>query len=158
MPRGPRITIRNSCYHIITRGNQKQPVFLEEADYKRYLSFLARYKRKFEAKVYAFCLMPNHIHLILNIENPENVSKIMKCLNLSYALFFNSKYDKVGHLWQDRFKSKIIENSSYLLECINYVEMNPVRSNLISNITKYPWTSYNFKVDKSDFLDELFMV
>lgn len=156
MPRTARITMENACYHIITRGNQKQLVFMEPVDYKRYLSILAKYKRKYKFKLYCFCLMPNHVHLIMEVKNPLLLSKIMRGLNLSYVLYFNSKYQKVGHLWQDRFKSKIIEKDAYLLECINYIETNPLRANLVSRLNEYHWSSYNFKAMNTDILDNLF--
>ncbi len=154
MPRAARITIEKACYHIITRGNQKQNVFKTPPDYQKYLLLLTRYKRRYKFKLYCFCLMPNHIHLIIEVDNPEYLSKIMRGLNLSYALYFNLKYSKVGHLWQDRFKSKIIEKDAYLLECIKYIEANPIRAFLTSYMHEYPWSSYNFKEEK--ILDNLY--
>ncbi|MFH1354847.1 MAG: transposase [Candidatus Omnitrophota bacterium] len=155
MPRTARITVENACYHIITRGNQKQCVFGETVDYEMYLSILNKYKKRFKFKLYSFCLMPNHVHLIVEIKETFKLNKIMRGLNLSYTLYFNAKYKKVGHLWQDRFKSKIIEGNSYLLECINYIEANPVRASLVSQICGYPWSSYNFR-EKNYILDSLF--
>jgi len=86
--------------------------------------------------------------MIIEVDNPGDLNKIMRGLNLSYTLYFNLKYQKVGHLWQDRFKSKIIEKGAYLLECIKYIETNPVRASLASNINGYPWSSWNFKEGK----------
>ncbi len=156
MPRTARITIENACYHIITRGNQKQCVFQESKDYEKYLSILTKYKEKYRFRLYCFCLMPNHVHLMIKVKNPDLLSTIMKGLNLSYTLYFNFKYDKVGHLWQDRFKSKIIEKDSYLLECITYIENNPLRASLISNLGDYAWSSYNLRKIKNKLLDSLF--
>ena len=156
MPRRTRIVEENACYHIITRGNQKQPVFKEARDFEKYLAILAKYKKKYKFKLYCFCLMPNHIHLIIEVARPSLLSKIMKCLNLSYALYFNSKYEKVGHLWQDRFKSKIIERDSYLLDCINYIEANPVRASLTKTMEEYPWSSHNFRKTNNAILDSIF--
>ena len=156
MPRTVRITQENGCYHIITRGNQKQFVFLEPADYEKYLYILTKYKKRYKFKLYCFCLMPNHVHLVMEIKNSSEFSKIMKCLNLSYAIYFNSKYKKVGHLWQDRFKSKIIGKDSYLLECINYIEANPVRASLAKSIEEYAWSSWKFKQLQNSILDDLF--
>ena len=156
MPRGARIIMENACYHIITRGNQKQCVFLDAADYQFYFSLLRKYKKRFGFKLYCFCLMPNHVHLIIEVKDPHKLNKLMRSLNLSYTLHFNSKYNKVGHLWQDRFKSKIIEKDGYFLECINYIEANPVRASLVSRMHEYPWSSYNFRNSKDDILDNLF--
>ena len=154
MPRSARITIKKSCYHIITRGNQKQTVFKEPADYQKYLLLITRYKNRYHFKLFCFCLMPNHVHLIIEVDNPKHLNKIMHGLDLSYTLYFNSKYEKVGHLWQDRFKSKIIEKDAYLIECIRYIEANPVRANLASSIQQYPWSSFNFK--ENTILDSLY--
>ena len=154
MPRSARVTMKKSCYHIITRGNQKQTVFKEPTDYQKYLLLITRYKNKFKFKLFCFCLMPNHIHLIIEVDNPEDLNKIMHGLNLSYTLYFNQKYKKVGHLWQDRFKSKIIEKDAYLIECIGYIESNPIRASLVSSIQQYPWSSFNFK--ENTILDNLY--
>jgi len=98
--------------------------------------------------------MPNHVHLIIEVKNPQVVSMIMRGLNLSYTIYFNSKYKKVGHLWQDRYLSKIIHKDRYMLDCINYIETNPVRANLISNIATYYWSSYRLRLtQKKNILD-----
>lgn len=156
MPRTARVTLENACYHIITRGNQRQLVFLDSQDYEKYLHILSRYKRRHKFKLYSFCLMPNHVHLIIEVDNPLDLSRIMTKINLSYTLYFNYKYKKVGHLWQDRFKSKIIEKDAYLLECINYIETNPLRASLVKRIEEYAWNSYRFRVKNSNLLDGLF--
>jgi len=154
MPRTARITIEKACYHIITRGNQKQTVFKDPSDYQKYLLLLTRYKDKYRFMLYCFCLMPNHVHLIIEVDKAEQLNRIMRGLNLSYTLYFNFKYEKVGHLWQDRFKSKIIEKDAYLLECIRYIEANPVRASLASSIHDYHWSSHNLK--ENTILDNLY--
>ncbi|MBU1125120.1 MAG: transposase [Candidatus Omnitrophica bacterium] len=155
MPRTARITMENCVYHIITRGNQKQSVFREYSDYEKYLSLLSKYKKRHQFKLYCFCLMPNHVHLILHIEEPVIVNKILRSLNLSYTRFFNFKYKTVGHLWQDRFKSRIIAQDRYLEECMKYIEGNPLRAGLNWYIEDYPWSSYAFRLKKSILVDKL---
>jgi len=98
--------------------------------------------------------MPNHVHLIIEVDKPDHLNKIMRGLNLSYTLYFNLKYATVGHLWQDRFKSKIIEKDAYLIECIKYIENNPLRASLAASLGEYPWDSYNLKGNK--ILDSLY--
>lgn len=154
MPRAARITTANACYHVITRGNQKQSIFLHTEDYEKYLGLLNKYKKRYNCKLYCFCLMPNHVHLIIEVKNSLGLSQIMRCLNLSYALYFNAKYEKVGHLWQDRFKSRLIEKDSYLIDCIKYIESNPVRSSLVNQQDEYLWSSCRIK----DILDNLFAI
>lgn len=156
MPRTARITMENAFYHIITRGNQKQLVFRDAADYEKYLSILTKYKKRYKFRLYCFCLMPNHVHLVIEVQNPLVLNKIMRGLNLSYTLYFNSRYEKVGHLWQDRFKSKIIEKDAYLLECMNYIEANPIRASLVSDLEGHAWSSYHFRRINSGILDNLF--
>ena len=156
MPTGPRLLLESACYHIITRGNQKQTVFLESQDYEKYLHILAKYKKRYKFGLYCFCLMPNHIHLIIQVDNPLRLNKVMRGLNLSYTLYFNSKYNKVGHLWQDRFKSRVIDKDSYLLECINYIEANPLRGSLVLHLHEYKWSSYNLRGTNNVLLDNLF--
>jgi len=156
MPRTARVTFENSVYHIITRGNQKQTVFLDMADYQIYLKMLAKRKKRFGFKLYSFCLMPNHVHLLMQVEKANVLSSIMRSLNLSYTLYFNFKYQKVGHLWQDRFKSRIIEKNEYLLECMKYIEENPLRASLVKSIDKYNWSSYKFRSEDNLLLDNLF--
>ena len=150
MPRTARFTIENGYYHIITRGNQKQIVFKEETDYTIYLNILNKYRKRYKAKLYCYCLMPNHVHLLLEVSEPQALRKFMSGLNLSYTVYFNAKYNKVGHLWQDRYISRLIHKDKYLLDCINYIETNPIRANLVQDITIYPWSSYTAKMDQNN--------
>ena len=138
-----RLLIRNACYHIYIRGNQKQIVFKERSDFEFYLSQLKRYKRKHSFLLYGYCLMPNHIHLVGEPTAPERLSKFMQCLQRSYTAYHNKKYNKVGHLWQDRFKTKVIAKDQYLIDCVAYVEQNPIRANLAKNIREYEFSSYS---------------
>jgi putative transposase len=156
MTREARLTTENGCYHIITRGNQKQTVFLDSQDYNKYLHILEKYKSKYGFKLYCFCLMPNHVHLIIEVKDKLMPSVIMKCINLSYTIYFNSRHKKVGHLWQDRFKSKVIEKDSYLLGCIKYIEENPLRASLVKHQKEYNWSSYNLR--GSAILDRLYAI
>lgn len=160
MPKGRRILLKNASYHITTRGNQKQAIFFDEQDYQIYLSRLKKYKLQHGFLLYGYCLMPNHVHIIGEPKTIENLAKFMHGLNRSYTAYFNKKYNKVGHLWQGRFKSKVIAKETYLLDCTYYVELNPVRSNIVKNATDYKWSSYKerFLADnnkKTKMLDEL---
>lgn len=127
MARIRRILVKNCCYHLMTRGNQKQSVFKHEDDYLIYLMLLKKFKRKYKFKIYAYCLMPNHIHLAAEPEDPANLPKLMLALNRTYTKYFNQKYEKVGHLWQGRYKSRIIAKDDYLFGCLSYIEANPVQ-------------------------------
>lgn len=149
MPSGPRLLIHNACYHIITRGNQRQKVFLDTKDFTKYLLLLRKYKRKFGFRIYGFCLMPNHIHLVGEPQEKQNLAKFMQALSRAYTAHFNKRYNKVGHLWQNRYKSKIIVKDNYLVDCLHYVELNPVRANLVRSAGEYHWSSHQERVTAS---------
>jgi len=146
MPIRTRVLINNAVYHIITRGNQKQKVFYDNSDYTKYLNLLHRYKNKYRSRVYAYCLMPNHTHMLMLPENKDQLKKIMLCLNLAYCKYFNLKYEKNGHLWQGRYKSNVILEDQYLVNCATYIEMNPVRAKLSQHAEDYPWSSYRYRM------------
>lgn len=159
MPSGPRLLIRNACYHIIARGNQKQKVFFDTKDYTKYLLFLRKYKRKFDFKIYGFCLMPNHIHIVGEPQENSQLSKFMQSLSRAYTAHFNNRYNKVGHLWQGRYKSKVIVKDNYLIDCIHYIELNPVRANLVKSAGEYLWSSHQERITEKNatikLLDQL---
>ena len=142
MPRQPRFVIDGGIYHILTRGNNNQPVFHEEADYDHYLKLLATYARRHRLRVYHFALMPNHVHLVLGVSIAEALSKAMLGLNLTYAWFYRRRRRYSGHLWQGRFKSLLLHGDNYLLEGGRYVELAPVRAGVVTNPRDYPWSSY----------------
>lgn len=144
MPRGPRISFDNALFHIINRGNARQEVFHEESDFQRFLKTLALYKNKFGFKMYHFCLMPNHIHLLWEIPKAEIFSKAMQGIMLSYTRFHHAKYKQVGHLWQGRFKSMIVGKEKYVMHLGGYIEKNPVRAGLVQKPEDWPWSSYKF--------------
>ena len=142
MPSIPRIFIDYACYHIITRGNQKQKVFKDEVDYAKYLSIVRKAKRKYKIRLCAYCLMPNHVHMLIEPTKAPLISKFMHWVNVGYTTYFNSKYVKVGHLWQGRFKGKPILKGKYLIQCASYIEGNPVRADIITDMADYKWSSY----------------
>ena len=144
MPRGPRLTFDKTLFHIINRGNAKQEVFHEPADFDEFLLLLARYKDKFGFKMYHFCLMPTHPHFLWEIPRAEILSKAMQGITLSYTRFHHAKYEKVGYLWQGRFKNMIIEMEEYLMNCGAYIERNPIRAGLAVEPGQWKWSSYRF--------------
>jgi putative transposase len=141
----------------VARGNQKQNIFKDKNDYLFYLFLVRKAKRKYKILLYSYCLMSNHIHLLIESKLARNISKFMHWVNRGYTNYFNTKYSKVGHLWQGRFKSKPILKGEYLINCSNYIEGNPIRKRLVSNISNYPWSSYKERCLSSEkiFLDEM---
>jgi putative transposase len=146
MPRGARILLNDACYHILNRGNQKRNIFLEDEDYGEFLKIIKHYKRVFYFKIFAYCLMPNHIHLIMQPKSPEELAGIMQRLSQVYSNWFNGKYNKCGHLWQGRFKNMVISRDDYFIECISYIEANPVRAGIVKSPKEYKWSSYKSRV------------
>jgi REP element-mobilizing transposase RayT len=141
MTRQPRIEFSGAFYHIITRGNQKQDIFIDDEDRLEYLRRLKRYKKEHGFIIYAYTLMTNHVHLL--IETPQSpISKIMQVLNFTYTQHFNRKYDKVGHLFQGRYKSFLCDRDEYLLELVRYLHLNPVRAGMVDDPLEYRWSSH----------------
>lgn len=141
MSRPHRITLENFIYHIVNRGNNSQQVFCDDEDFNKYLDLLKRYKEKFHFKLYAYCLMGNHVHLLIQPTLPNSLSKIMQSLTTAHTKLYHNKYKTSGHLWQGRFKNPIVQEDNYLLECIKYIELNPVRANITQTPLDYKWSS-----------------
>ena len=146
MPVGPRLLLDNVCYHIITRGNQRQRIFRDKQDYVVFLDRLSKYKKSYNFFLYGYCLMPNHMHMLGEISPSRELSSFMSSLLRSYTAYFNIKYDKEGHLWQGRFKSKVMTKDKYILDCIGYIEANPVKANIANSVHEYEWSSYAERV------------
>ena len=142
MARTARLFIENACHHVIARGNRKQTIFKDRSDFERFLGILKKAKKRYDIRLYTYCLMPNHVHLLLESKASENISLFMHWLNRGYAAYFNDRYNTVGHVWQGRFVSRPIVKGAYLINCATYIEANPVRAGLVDDIAEYPWSSY----------------
>ena len=150
MPRTARKLIDGGTYHVLTRGNNAQPIFLQDNDCQQYMRFLAASLAEHRLKLYHFVLMPNHVHLVLCTSVGKALSKAMAGLNLRYAWYYRKRHGYSGHLWQGRFKSLHIDKESYLLEVGRYVELNPVRANLVKEPAAYAWSSFRTYADGID--------
>lgn len=144
MPRTPRILNDNGVYHIISRGNNRQKLFLKNGDFLTYLELLGLMKKDYDFQLYHYCLMTNHVHLLIKFFAQEGLQKVMQRVNLRYAKRYRRLYKYVGHVFQDRFKSFPIEEDSYLLDCGRYIERNPIKAGMVKDLTLYPWSSYSF--------------
>ncbi|OGG21259.1 hypothetical protein A3D03_02710 [Candidatus Gottesmanbacteria bacterium RIFCSPHIGHO2_02_FULL_40_13] len=144
MPRGPRIAFENAFFHVYNRGVAKQPIFLEDSDFEKFLRRITELKNKngFDHAIYAYVLMPNHFHLLLQTKKVP-LSKVMTSLLTSYSMYFNRKYKRVGTLFQNRFKSKLCDKDSYFLGASRYILLNPIEAGIVSDIQAYPWSSYH---------------
>lgn len=123
MPRIRRLIPLNAAMHLMCRGNNKQNIFLKDKDKLYYHSLLSKFKEENKVIIFHYCFMNNHIHLIVWLNAHTTLSRFMKQVNLSYFKYFRKSYDYCGHLWQDRFKSNIINTDSYLLQCGKYIEL-----------------------------------
>ena len=140
MPRQARKKSSTGIYHIIIRGINHQVVFHDEEDYARFHQTLRRYKEKSAYEIYAYCLMDNHVHLLLKV-NQEPLEQIMRRICGSYVYWYNAKYQRIGNLFQDRFKSEAVEDDRYLLTVLRYIHQNPLIAGIVQRIENYPWSS-----------------
>ena len=141
MARKPRVHVPGALYHVISRGNQRQAIFRADADRRRYLDLLRHYRARYQFKLRAYVLMGNHVHLLMEV-GTHSLAKIMQGLQQSYTLYFNRKYNLVGHLFQGRYKDILCDRDSYLLELVRYIHLNPVRSKIVTDPVDYAWSSH----------------
>ncbi len=147
MPRQSRFVLPNCPHHIIQRGHNRQVVFTRDDDYLYYLDNLREWKTALDCKVYAYCLMTNHVHLVVDPgSDPEKLGLLMKRLAGRQARYINTKDNRSGSLWEGRYKSSPIEANQYLLACCRYVELNPVRAGMVDDPAQYHWSSCSTKV------------
>lgn len=142
MPRIARLRSEAGVYHVMARGINKQDIFLEGDDRHRFLATLAKVKAKTMCKVYGYCLMSNHVHLLLSEGEEGNIGEIMQRLGSSYVYWYNRKYERVGYLFQDRFLSEPVESDAYLLSVLRYIHQNPVKAGIVTDCSQYVWSSY----------------
>lgn len=142
MARKPRIEFQGALYHVVTRGNQRQKIFKGLADYQKYLELLERYKDRYPFFLYAYVLMTNHVHLLIEMRETP-LSKILQGISQSYTMYFNRKYGTVGHVFQGRYKAILCDRDAYLLSLVKYIHYNPIRTKMAKSLGMYPWSSHH---------------
>jgi REP element-mobilizing transposase RayT/uncharacterized protein YerC len=142
MPRQARERSRSGIYHLILRGINKQNIFEENEDRQKFIETLGYYKRISNYMLYGYCLMDNHIHLLIR-ENEESISQVLKRISSSYVYWYNQKYERCGHLFQERFKSEVVETDAYFQVALRYIHQNPMKAGIVKDIRKYLWSSYH---------------
>lgn len=152
MSRQPRIEFPGAVYHVTSRGNERRNIFLEPRDYVRFEQALAAVKEKFGIKVYAYVLMTNHFHLLIETPKP-NLNKVMHSLKLRYVNYFNRKHNRTGVFYQGRYKSQVIDKDSYLLEVLRYILLNPIRAGMVEKLVRYRWSSYLEYISRGKITD-----
>ena len=153
MARPLRIEYQGAFYHVIVRGNRRQDIFVDDEDRTVYLERLKRYKERYGFIIYAYVLMTNHVHLLIETLDAP-ISKVMHGINFTFTQHFNRRHEKVGHLFQGRYKALVCDRDSYLLALVRYIHLNPVRSGLVETPGDYRWSSYNAYFTKHDDLIE----
>jgi putative transposase len=141
MARRPRVFAAGLLYHVIVRGNHRQKTFLSEADYQAYLERLACYRKQYAYGVYAYCLMPNHVHLLLESSH-QPLGKFMQGVQQSYSQYFNRRHRQVGHVFQGRYQAIICAKDEYLLALVRYIHLNPVRAGLVTKPELYRYSGH----------------
>ncbi len=154
MGREKRVHYPGLVFHVVNRGNNQQAVFLEPDDQKHYLGCLYHYKKKYGFDLFAFCLMTNHVHLLIRVAD-KSISKIMQSVAVGYSRWYNHKYRSSGHVWQGRFKASVVGDHEYFLTAMQYIEENPVRAGIVNDVGSYLFSSYKLNVrgDDSKLID-----
>lgn len=142
MARLPRLTLPGYPHHVIQRGNNRQPIFVTVADYRYMLGLLDEKARLFDVAVHAYVLMSNHFHLLVTPQTATGLPHMMQAVGRSYVRYFNDLQGRSGTLWEGRYKSTLIQTDRYLLACMAYIDLNPVRAGLITEAKDYPWSSF----------------
>ena len=152
MPRKSRIYSESKIYHIILRGIDKQLIFCDDEDRIIFLNQLLITIEKFKYEIYAYCLMSNHVHLVLKIKD-EVLAKAIQSIEIRYSKYFNQKYERTGHFFENRYKSKIVEDKQYFLDLCRYVHRNPEKASICST-KDYRWSSYHEYIGKEKIINK----
>ncbi len=160
MARMARKKSKSGIYHIMLRGINRQNIFEDDEDRERFIERMKYYKTVSEYKVYGYCLMDNHVHLLIK-EEEESISNAIKRISSSYVHSYNNKYDRCGHLFGERYKSEAVENDEYFLTVLRYIHQNPIKAGKIKDIEECKWSSYNeyiggAKITDTDFALAMF--
>lgn len=142
MARLPRLALPGYPHHVIQRGNNRQPIFASAVDYKALLALLEESAKKFDVSVHAYVLMTNHFHLLATPQTQNGLPMMMQAVGRSYVRYFNNTQSRSGTLWEGRYKSTLIQTERYLLTCMAYIDLNPVRAGLVGAPQDYPWSSH----------------
>lgn len=142
MARLPRIVLTGHPQHVIVRGNNREPIFIADEDYRFYLDKLQDACAKHECDLHAYVLMTNHIHLLITPHREDSISKALQMMGRYYVQYFNHTYKRTGTLWEGRYKASLVDSEVFALTCYRYIELNPVRANMVQHPAEYPWSSY----------------
>ena len=142
MSRLPRLTVPGYPHHVIQRGNNRQAIFVDADDRQRFLDELGEHAKARGVAVHAYVLMDNHVHLLATPDAPDSLPLMMQGVGRTYVRWFNRRHGSTGTLWEGRYRSTLIEAERYLLACMAYIDLNPVRAGMVATPTDYPWSSH----------------
>jgi putative transposase len=142
MARLPRLTLPGYPHHVIQRGNNRQAIFAVASDYQTMLDLLDENAKKFGVAIHAYVLMSNHFHLLVTPQTMDGLPQMMQAVGRRYVRYFNDIHKRSGTLWEGRYKSTLIQTEPYLLTCMAYIDLNPVRGGLVTQARDYPWSSH----------------
>ena len=142
MARLPRLTVTDYPHHVILRGNDRQAIFRDDADRREMLDLLAEHARAQGVEIHAYVLMTNHLHLLLTPRREQGVPLMMQAVGRTYVRRFNQKHQRTGTLWEGRYRSTLIQTERYLLACMVYIDLNPVRAGMVARALDHPWSSH----------------
>lgn len=154
MPRKPRERSSTGIYHVMAKGVGGQDIFHDNKDRQKYISIMTKYKDICQYDLYGYCLMRNHVHLLIK-ECAQTVSQVMRRIGTSYAYWYNLKYERSGHLFQGRFKSEAVEDDRYLLVALRYIHQNPLKAGLVETPAGYQWSSYSDYINPKNTLTDV---
>lgn len=150
MARLPRYVLPGQPQHVIHRGNNHQAVFASDGDYRYFLECLGEAAKKHQCDIHAYVLMTNHVHLLVTPHTEAGIGKMMQSLGRRYVQYFNYTYQRTGTLWEGRYRATLVDAERYLLSCYRYIELNPVRAEMVEHPRDYPWSSYRCHADGHD--------
>ena len=142
MARLPRLTLAGYPHHIILRGNNRQDIFMDTSDFQRMLELLETHAKAQGVEVHAYVLMSNHLHLLVTPQQDNALPLMMQALGRSYVMYFNKRHGRSGTLWEGRYRSTLTQSDRYLLACMAYIDLNPVRAGMVAQASDYPWSSH----------------
>ena len=152
MPRTERMKSCTGIYHVMLRGINQQNIFVDDEDNERFIATLARYQKESEYELYAYCLMGNHVHLLMK-EGNETLGNTMGRIGASYVYWYNWQYGRKGHLFQDRYKSEPVQDDAYFLTVLRYIHQNPLKAGLVKSIDEYKWSSFNEYIKEAEIVN-----
>ncbi|WP_090553955.1 REP-associated tyrosine transposase [Natronincola ferrireducens] len=155
MARRAREKSQTGIYHIMLRGIDKRNIFINDSDYEKFIEYIKKAKEKIEFTIYAYCLMTNHVHLLLKTES-EEIGDVIRRITVGYAQYHNIKNGRTGHLFENRFKSEPVDTDDYFLIVLRYIHQNPIKAGMVERIEDYKWSSYNEYMKKNTLINSTF--